>query len=139
MAEQKLIGDQFKLLERTRTAAKFHRDIAAQCDAAGLPILCREHDHMAKLCEQAIDMQLRALKSDLLATVGNNPATAGEREGIRSNGNEESSSKENGTGQEKEVGAADAIPSAVRTVGPPDSTSVLPTTQERLPLSAEPE
>jgi hypothetical protein len=67
MAEKQLIEAQTKLLERTRKAAEVHRQLAAECHQAGLPILAREHHYVAKCLDDKISLQLRAFRDEALA------------------------------------------------------------------------
>jgi hypothetical protein len=64
MAEKQLAEQQLKLIERTKKAAYFHRELGKECNQAGLPILAREHDFAAKTMENAVANQMRAFRDD---------------------------------------------------------------------------
>ncbi len=67
MAEKQMIEAQTKLLQRTMKAIQFHSELAAECDKAGLPILAREHDFVAKCLREKVDLQVRAFRDGGLA------------------------------------------------------------------------
>ena len=55
---------QTKLIDRASKAAEVHRQLAGECDRAGLPILAREHDFVVAKC--LIGLQLRAFREGAL-------------------------------------------------------------------------
>jgi len=64
-----MIEKQTALIERSKKAAKFHRELAAECNDAGLPILAREHDWIAKNIDEKVGLQIRAFRDDALGAV----------------------------------------------------------------------
>ncbi len=65
--QKAMIEAQTALIERSRNATKFHRELAEKCNEAGLPVLAREHDYIAKALEEKIAMQMRAFRDGALA------------------------------------------------------------------------
>ena len=57
---------QLSLIKLSGKAAERHRQIAAECDTAHLPILAREHDYVAKLLTEKLIMQIRAFRDTAL-------------------------------------------------------------------------
>lgn len=57
MAQKQLAEHQIQLIERTKLAVKFHRELAELCDQAGLPVLAREHDHAARELDAGVGMR----------------------------------------------------------------------------------